>query len=483
MNRSKSAAPPLSKAHAAAGHRADPGAKALARQVGVGGAVALGLGSMVGTGVFVSLGLSAGLVGPWVLAAVLLAGGLALCNGFSSAQLAAAHPVAGGTYEYAHRVGWPAAGFVAGTLFLLAKSASAATAALGLAAYVLKRFGQTAGDSLAVAGGLAVLAMITVVVLEGIRRANLANIVIVAVTFLGLSAFVGWGATQMQLFHLDPGRWAAAELSATGRPHPAVGEAASAGGTSQTPAALLDLVPWSGLPGAAALVFVAFTGYGRIATLGEEVIEPRRTIPRAIIVTVSICVVTYAAVAAVAIGAVGSAAFAAASEAGAPLETIAEDAEWPAAVGWSVTIAAVAAMAGVILNLLLGLSRVALAMGRRGHLPRTFARVHERGQTPAPAVLLAAGIVAALVAVGSIRTAWSFSAVTVLLYYAITNAAALKLPAADRLYPRAFSWVGLAGCLGLAAFVEPAYWVAAGITVATALLWHRLQPRIGADGS
>ena len=116
---------------------------ALRREVGLGGAVLLGLGSMLGSGVFVALGLAAGLASPGhgiagVLSALAAAGLLALCNGLSAAQLAGVYPVSGGTYEYAHRVGWPAAGAAAGTLFLLAKSASAATAALGLAGYALE---------------------------------------------------------------------------------------------------------------------------------------------------------------------------------------------------------------------------------------------------------------------------------------------------------------------------------------------------------
>ncbi|MEM6459369.1 MAG: amino acid permease, partial [Planctomycetota bacterium] len=130
---------------------------ALRRELGLGAAVMLGLGSMVGAGVFVSLGLGAGLVGPAVLGAIAAAGGLAMCNGLSSAQLAAAHPVAGGTYEYGHRVGFPVLGTVAGFMFLVAKSASCATAALGLSGYVLSRFGVDASGGLVVAGALAVV--------------------------------------------------------------------------------------------------------------------------------------------------------------------------------------------------------------------------------------------------------------------------------------------------------------------------------------
>jgi APA family basic amino acid/polyamine antiporter len=436
----------------------------LQRQIAGPAAVLLGLGSMVGSGVFVSLGLGAGLAGPMVLLAIVLAGGLAMCNGMSSAQLAAAYPVAGGTYEYGHRVGWPLAGAVAGVMFLLAKSASAATAALGVAGYVLHRFagqdGAAAIGALQIGGGLAALVMLTVVVLEGIRRTNTVNAVIVGLTFLGLLLFVGFGLLGIDPANLDPRQYV-----------PAAGP--GDGATARRPETA-GLRPWTALPAATALMFVAYTGYGRIATLGEEVREPRRTIPRAIVVTVTVCVVTYVLVAATGVGLVGAAGFAQLAEGGAPLEAIAERRGWPAVVIWFITISAVTALLGVLLNLVLGLSRVALAMGRRGHLPKVFARVDEAGATPAPAVLLVAAIVAGLVCVGSIKAAWSFSAVTVLIYYGITNAAALRLGPEHRLYPRLFSWLGLVGCLGLSLFVEPVYWIGAGAAIAGAAVWHAI---------
>jgi APA family basic amino acid/polyamine antiporter len=122
-----------------------------------------------------------------------------------------------------------------------------------------------------------------------------------------------------------------------------------------------------------------------------------------------------------------------------------------------VSVAAVAAMCGVGLNLLLGLSRVLLAMARRGDAPAVLATLDASGTTPGPAVLATAGIIAALVCLGDVRATWSFSAFTVLVYYAITNASALRLPASSRRYPRAVSWVGLAGCLSLSVWITPRY--------------------------
>ena len=123
----------------AAGRRRETG---LARVVGTPGAILLGLGSIVGTGAFVSIGIAAGVAGPSVVVATALAALLAACNGLSSAQLAADHPVSGGSYEYGYKHVSPRVGFMAGWMFLSAKSASAATAALGLAGYALDVVGH-----------------------------------------------------------------------------------------------------------------------------------------------------------------------------------------------------------------------------------------------------------------------------------------------------------------------------------------------------
>jgi len=157
-----------------------PASGALKRQVGLGGAVLLGLGSILGTGVFVSLGLAAGVAGPAVVPAVAAAGLVALCNALSSAQLAASHPVSGGTYEYGYRYLTPTLGFTAGWMFLCAKSASAATAALGFAGYLLIALGLEVGAAL-VPTALGVTVLVTAVVLGGLRRSNVVNAVLVSV--------------------------------------------------------------------------------------------------------------------------------------------------------------------------------------------------------------------------------------------------------------------------------------------------------------
>lgn len=434
----------------------------LRREVGLPGAVFMGLGSIVGTGLFVSLGIAAGVAGTWILLALPLAALLALANGLSSAQLAAAHPVSGGTYEYGYRFLSPLLGFTAGWTFLLAKGASAATAALGFAGYVLL-LGEFETSRWALVGvGAAVTVGVTVLVAGGIRRSNLANQVIVGFTLLALAGFVAAGLpAALELF---------GEAGQTG-----AGSGPPGGGSGAASPATPDGLPLGPLLHATALLFVAYTGYGRIATLGEEVKTPGTTIPRAIWITLGVVAFLYFAVAAVALGALGAEGFArATSETAAPLQVAASALAVPG-IPALVALAAVTAMLGVLLNLVLGLSRVALSMGRRGDLPRGLAAIHGPSGSPRSAVVLTGLVIVALVLLGDVRTTWSFAAFTVLLYYGVTNLAALRLPDELRLYPRWMAIVGLAGCLFLAFQVDPGAWGAGLGALALGLAWHRLR--------
>ena len=311
----------------------------------------------------------------------------------------------------------PAIGFTAGWMFICAKSATAATAAMGLAGYLLNALDQTASITPV---ALAAVLVLTLISLLGINRTNKVNIAIVAATLCSLIAFIVAGTpSALRNLHLTP---------------------------------FLGEQGWSALLHASALMFVAYTGYGRIATLGEEVRQPRKTIPRAIVAVLLISMMLYIGVGAVAIAAVGSEAFYAATmEKAAPLKVIAHTFDAPG-ISWLLALGAITAMAGVLLNLILGLSRVLLAMGRRGDMPQALARLNRDQTTPSIAVVVVGLAIAGLVLVGNIKTTWSFSAFTILVYYAITNFCALRLPADQRLYPRWIAIVGLVACLGLAFF-------------------------------
>ena len=402
----------------------------LKRVIGLSGAMMMGLGSIIGTGVFVSLGIGVGIAGPSVLLAIMLAAGVAMCNGLSSAQLAANHPVSGGTYEYGHRWLNPSLGFTAGWMFLCAKSASAATAALGFAGYIAHATGMGASLPLAVC----VVVLVAVIALSGIERSNRVNIVIVSIVILALMVFVGTGFSS------------AVKNKAAFQP-------------------LFDGGKLTDLLQATALMFVAFTGYGRIATLGEEVAEPRRTIPRAVIVTLLISMALYLLVAFVGIGVNGfenldgSLALASKSVSNAALPTV-------------MLVGATVAMVSVLLNLVLGLSRVVLAMGRRGDLPKATARISESTSVPAVATVGVAVLIAGLVCVGDVKLTWSFSAFTVLVYYAITNLCAIRMKPGERWYPIWPAYLGLAACLTLAFFVDWEIWLTGLGLIIIGLAWR-----------
>jgi APA family basic amino acid/polyamine antiporter len=399
------------------------------------GAVVTGLGSIIGTGVFVSIAVAFGLFGREVLLAVPFAAVVATFNGLSSAQLAAAHPVSGGTYEYGYRFLGPWWGFTAGWLFLIAKTASASTAALGFAGYLGALLGLDDAARLGIAVGSSV--MVTALILSGIRRTAVVNSILVSVTIGSLTTFVaaGW---------LSP--------------------------TDVTRIADVGFSPGD-LLGATAFLFVAYTGYGRIATLGEEVRDPATTIPNAVVVTLIVSAALYFAVALTVWRIAGP--LAPLLDDSAPLASLVSE-------PWAQIseIGAIIAMLGVLLNLILGLSRVWLAMGRRGDMPSGLGKVSASG-SPTTAVVLTGAVVAAVALVGDVRATWSFSAFTVLLYYAITNAAALRLEGSQRRFPRWTSWAGLGSCVFLSFWVDPLTWAVGAGLVLIGLVGRSIHGLIG----
>lgn len=427
--------------------------RVLNRELGVVGATFMGLGSILGTGVFVSLAIAAGVTGPSVILATVLAAVVAACNALSSAQLAAAHPVSGGTYEYGYRYLSPPFGFTAGWMFVCAKTASAATAALGFAGYVLNFAGAGYGefDVLLATGAVVVLSAISA---AGVKESNRVNTGIVVTTLASLAAFV-------------IAVWPSAWNSAPSNLFPFFQSQTNPGSS-----------PLANLLHATALMFVAYAGYGRIATLGEEVRDPKRAIPRAIIASLAVSALLYITVAIAGIGAAGADGLQKnISAAAAPLEIVARDHGLPGS-HWVVAVGAIAAMLGVLLNLVLGLSRVLLAMARRGDAPGILVTINKAGSAPHVAVWTTGAAIALLAITGNVKTTWSFSAFTILVYYAITNLAVLRLPPEERLYSRLWPWGGLASSLFLAFWVEYKIWIVGLVIIAAGLLWHAVAFRI-----
>ncbi|GGZ58753.1 APC family permease [Streptomyces bluensis] len=390
----------------------------LRRTLGVGDAVVIGLGSMVGAGIFAALGPAAAAAGSGLLLGLGVAALVAYCNAMSSARLAAVYPASGGTYVYGReRLGdfW---GYLAGWSFVVGKTASCAAMALTVGAYVWP------GQAHAVA--VAAVVALTAVNYGGVHKSAWLTRVIVAVVLAVLASVV--------VVCLGSGESDAGRLD--------IGLSSGAGGVLQ----------------AAGLLFFAFAGYARIATLGEEVRDPARTIPRAIPLALGIALVVYAAVAVAALSVLGSGGL---GDASAPLADAVRAAGVPGLVPVVRVGAAVAAL-GSLLALILGVSRTTLAMARDRRLPGALAAVHPRFQVPHRAELAVGTVVAVLAATTDVRGAIGFSSFGVLAYYAIANASAWTLSPAP--VARVVPVVGLVGCVTLA-FALPGVSVAVGTAV------------------
>ena len=373
----------------------------LARRLTLADAVAIGLGSMIGAGVFAVWAPAIGVAGSGILIALAIAAVVAFCNATASAQLAAAHPVSGGTYAYARAEIGPWWGFIAGWGFVIGKIASCAAMAMTFAAYA-----APSGWELPVA--VFAVAALGIVNCFGVTRTALLTRILVACSLLGLAIAVGFG------FGAAP---------------------------SASPPPLPDATVYSVLQGAG-LLFFAFAGYARIATMGEEVIDPARTIPRAIVLALSGAVLVYVLVGLAVILVLG----AGATDSTAPLADLLIAAGAPG-LAPIVRIAAAAASLGALLALLTGIGRTTLAMAREGDLPRVLAKVDERHHVPQRAEIVIAVIVIGIVLVADLRDAIGFSSFGVLLYYLIANAAAFRQSGPARRYPRALQVLGALGCL------------------------------------
>ncbi|OAV77984.1 APC family permease [Dietzia sp. 111N12-1] len=400
----------------------------LERRLGLSDAVVLGLGAMVGAGVFVAFAPAAARAGSLVWVSLAVAAVVAVCNALSSARLAAQFPSAGGTYVYGRELLGPLPGFLAGWGFVVGKTASCAAMALTAGLYLWP------GHAGLVAAA-AVLAL-TILSVLGVQRTAAASKALVGIVLAVLAVFVAMA-------------W--------------VTGPASAGPVASPPA--VDGEAWParvlGVLGGAGFCFFAFAGYARIATLGEEVREPARTIPRAVVVAITVVIGVYAAVLAATVHLLGVGGVAASAapvlDAAAQIGGAGGGGAGDGGAGDGgesggggvlasvVRVAAGIAALGALLGGVLGVSRTAMAMARDRHLPAPLAAVHPTTRTPYVAELCVGVLVAAIVLVADVRQAIGFSSFAVLIYYLVANTAALRL---DRRRRRLPAWVPVLGAIG-----------------------------------
>lgn len=367
---------------------------------------------MIGAGVFAAFGPAAQAAGAGLLIGLALAAFIAYCNAVASAQLAAAYPSSGGTYHFGRERLNEWWGFTAGWGFVIGKTASCAAMAITVSAYAapggpwwLQRL-----IAVGVIGGLTALNY------RGVTRTAGMTRVLVTLTLLALATVV----VSILIF-----------------------------GNPQAPY-LRDRSQWGiggvyGVLQASGLLFFAFAGYARIATLGEEVRDPETTIPRAIPVALSITVVIYAVIAVTILSGAGVDRIAGST---APLATAVETAG-VGDVALIVRLGGMVAATGALLALIAGIGRTALAMARNRDLPTWLAAVHPEYRVPHHAEVTLAVVVSAIVLVADLRGAIGFSSFGVLIYYAIANASAYTQTGEQRRWPRLLNIVGLIGCVVL----------------------------------
>lgn len=378
----------------------------LARRLGTADAVVIGLGSMIGAGVFAAFGPAAQAAGAGLLIGLALAAVVAYANATASAQLAAQYPTSGGTYVYGRERLGPWWGFLAGWGFVIGKTASCAAMAMTVAAYTVPGPWQRPVAALAVV-------VLTAVNYRGVTRTARVTRVIVVVVLGALTV-----AVAASLLGADP-QWGRVT---TWDP----------GGTG-----------WYGVLQSAGLLFFAFAGYARIATMGEEVRAPGRTIPRAILIALTGAVAVYAVVAVTLLATLGADGLAGST---APVHDAVAGHGWAGPV---VVVGAAAASLGALLALIAGVGRTTLAMAREADLPRWLAAVHPKHRVPHRAELTLAAVVVALVLTVDLRGAIGFSSFGVLLYYLVANLAAWTQGGGHRRFPRALQAVGVLGCVVL----------------------------------
>jgi basic amino acid/polyamine antiporter, APA family len=367
------------------------------------GASALGVASMLGAGVFVVFAPAAELAGSYLFLAIVIAGVVASLNARSMRQLSKVSPSAGGAYAFGKKYLSSSWGFLAGIAFILGKVGSVAAISLAAASYIF--------PSAKVEVAFASLALMTGINLLGINRTALGALVL-SVPTIALLLLVGISGFQAVAVE------------------------------SQSQSSLMGVLP------ASALIFFAFAGYARVATLGPEVKNPSVNIPKAITLSLVFVLALYFLVANALQAQLGTAL----QFSIAPIQDFAAI-SLPWLPGELVVMVAASACLGSLLSLLAGISRTAEAMAKDRELPGFIGLRSKRFNSPWVADLLILGIATALLVSGEITWTIGISSFAVLVYYAIANLAAFRQLCPKQPVGRFLALVGAALCLAVGFFV------------------------------
>jgi APA family basic amino acid/polyamine antiporter len=408
----------------------------LKREIGLFGATAVGVGAVIGAGIFVVTGIVAGLAGPAVVISLMLAGIISYFTAVSFSRLSENIQKEGGVYAFTYQMVSPTAGFVAGWMWILSYTFAGATVALGFASYLAQYLPWNVKVIAA-----AICFAFTLINYVGIKESTTVNSALVSAKILILMFFIILGLSYINLNHFTP-------------------FFISTGG-------------WGVLQGTA-LIFFAYTGFARITILAEEVKEPSRTIPKSILLTITISTVIYVLTSFVAVGLVG---YHALAESNLPLAQAVSVMGIPAAV-LVVSAGAMIATASVLLTGILGVSRIVFAMARNNDLPVFLEKIHKKFKTPYFAVWLAGLLmIAAAVLTPNLSQVVALSNFASLLYYSLANASAINLSMKTGKFSPISPFIGLFSCLGLLIFISLDAWLLGIAGLVLGLAYHFLRKK------
>jgi len=387
----------------------------------------IGIGAIIGAGIFVVTGIGASLAGPALLISLLISAGIAAFTALSFAELSVLIPKEGGGYEFAHELISPFAGFITGWLWLLSNVVVGAVVSLGFAHYFALFFPIPVHIT-------AVVACISIITINylGARDLGVVNNILVVFKLFVLACFIIFGITAINQ----------GNITSSFLPHGSIGV----------------------LQGAA-FMFFAFAGFARITVIGEEVKDPKKTIPRAILLALGISTIIYLLVSYTAIGLVG---YQGLVNSGSPLADAAH--MEGSTMVLLISLGALAATFSVLLTTLLGTSRVSFAMARNKDLPRFFNKLHPKRSVPYVAILIFGIIMTLFAAFTDLTSAVAIANFASLFYYAIANYAALKIDKPR--YPRIVPIVGLLTCILLLFFLTPAAWIIGSLSLVVGLVYY-----------
>jgi APA family basic amino acid/polyamine antiporter len=360
-------------------------------------ATAIGIGAVIGAGIFGVLGLAVGYAGPAVVISMVIAGTVALFTAISFAELSSAIPKEGGTYQYAYEMTNPFVAFISGCLWLFGQTVAGSAVCLILASYflgliplfpakiVVFSFAASTVNIVAVSAAL----ILTALNLRGIKHSARFNNILVVTKILILCFFVVVGAFQVNTQYYS----------------------------NLAPNGLFGILQGAGF------IFFAYLGFGRIAALGEEVKNPKRTLPLSIFFALGTSMILYVVTGFIATGLVSYKSLGISSS---PIADAAK-ATGNYAVFATVSFGALVATVSVLLTNLLGLSRVSFTMARNGQFPKALAKVHSRLGTPYISILITGALMAFLALVSDLRQAAATTSFSILTTHIILHSSAIQL--------------------------------------------------------